>query len=269
MVAQSKDQAPDITFVTEDNETIPAFTELQAKALYDLMKQRGPNIYQLLENAGRNVAEVALKFLNDTRRDPSHSVFQIVVLVGAGRKGAVGLVAARHLSNRKGLNVIICKARSYHLSEDFMYQETLYKMTKGKEAHVGSLPVGSADLIVDALIGGGLRLTSFDETTRELIVWANSNGSPILAIDIPTGVNSTTGNSLREYIHANCTVCLGLVKSGSVKEKTGQLYLVDIGIPSSLLEQIMGTDRNFMESPFPTTSPSSILKLLQIRRRKS
>ncbi len=64
-----------------------------------------------------------------------------------------------------------------------------------------------------------------------LIKWANGAGTPILALDIPSGVNATTGETPREYINARWTLTLALAKTGLLPEHTGHLILADIGIP--------------------------------------
>lgn len=80
----------------------------------------------------------------------------MIVLVGVGSNGAVGICAARHLANHNA-NVFICKSRAYHLSEYVNTQKKIYQSTYGKEAQLGSLPVEPVELIIDALIGYGLK----------------------------------------------------------------------------------------------------------------
>jgi NAD(P)H-hydrate epimerase len=65
-------------------------------------------------------------------------------------------------------------------------------MTSGKEAHIGSLPVETVDLIIDALIGCGLRGAPVGPT-QTLITWANSNGAPVISLEIPTGIQAENG----------------------------------------------------------------------------
>ena len=69
------------------------------------------------------------------------------------------------------------------------------------------------------------------DNALELINWANNTGVPILSLDTPSGVDSTTGETPGEYIHARWTMTLALPKTGLLPEKTGELILADIGIP--------------------------------------
>ena len=86
------------------------------------------------------------------------------------------------------------------------------------------------DIILDGLIGYSLQEAPQGNALR-LIQWANGAGTPILALDIPSGVNATTGETPGEYIKARWTLTLALPKTGLLPEHTGDLILADIGIP--------------------------------------
>lgn len=198
--------------------------------IYQIVKEKGLGQLQIIENVGRNLAELALQFVNK-KLNP-----KIVILTGPNCNGATGICAARHLINHS-VNPIICKSRGYHLSEEVQLQANLYKEVGGKEAHVGSLPIEPVDLIIDALIGFGLNGPPKGPITT-LIQWANANGAPILALENPTGVDISTGQVLGLCINPTGTLTLGLPKVGQLQERTGQLYLCDIGIPFSFYSQI-------------------------------
>lgn len=74
-----------------------------------------------------------------------------------------------------------------------------------------------------------------------MIQWANSNGSPIVSIDVPSGLDASTGKVYGEVINAKSIVTLGLPKTGlsaSMREQKS-VYLTDIGIPSSVYSQVL------------------------------
>jgi len=86
------------------------------------------------------------------------------------------------------------------------------------------------DLIIDALIG--YSLTGAPEgTLADLIDWANGTGAKNLALDVPSGLDSTTGESRGAVIAAETTMTLALPKTGLCARAVGQLLLADIGIP--------------------------------------
>ena len=119
------------------------------------------------------------------------------------------------------------------LKEVPQWQYHIYQNTSGKEVAIKDLTVSNkpVDLIVDALIGYSLRAAP-KGNALELIKWANSTGAPILSLDTPSGVDSTTGETIGEYIGARWTMTLALPKTGLLPGKTGVLILTDIGIPA-------------------------------------
>jgi NAD(P)H-hydrate epimerase len=107
------------------------------------------------------------------------------------------------------------------------------------EVDVPDIPIGgpSPDLIIDGVIGYSLR----DAPTGmagELIRWANAQSSPILALDVSSGVDATTGTVFDPAIAATATMTLALPKEGlrapGVEAQVGELYLADISVPPSL-----------------------------------
>ncbi len=72
----------------------------------------------------------------------------------------------------------------------------------------------------------------------ELIQWANGTGSPILSLDVPSGLEATTGATPWEAIAPAWTLTLALPKTGLLPERTGALYLADIGIPAAIYYKV-------------------------------
>lgn len=191
-------------------------------------------LIQMMENAGRNLAHLArLRFLNG---DPHAK--QVVVLAGTGGNGGGALVCARWLHNA-GANVRVCLAAvSDRFTSVPAHQlDILYQMG----VPVGHANVGETEttpsLIVDGIIGYSLRGAPHG-TAATLIEWANSKGTPVLSLDVPSGLDATTGAALDPSIRATATMTLALPKTGlrvpGAKEFVGELYLADIGVPPEL-----------------------------------
>ena len=190
------------------------------------VEDTGPNLLQMMENAGRNLAQQAIVSLGETWHEAN-----IVVLAGNGGNGGGGICGARHLANR-GAQVSLCLVSPDHLRAAAEWQRHIYQATPGREVAIHSLTSSSepVDIILDALIGYSLRGAPRGNALR-LIQWANDAGTPILALDIPSGVNATTGETPGEYINARWTLTLALPKTGLLPQHTGDLILADIGIP--------------------------------------
>jgi NAD(P)H-hydrate epimerase len=154
---------------------------------------------------------------------------RVVVLAGSGGNGGGGICAARHLANR-GVDVRLCLADPEHLGEVPAFQHKIFLYTPGKEIAAADLAAEPADLILDALIGYGLRGAP-QGIVADLIRRANGARVPILALDLPSGVDATTGEAPGEFIRPRWTMTLALPKTGLVPEKTGVLFLADVGIP--------------------------------------
>lgn len=176
-------------------------------------------LIQMMENAGRSLTRLAISIFRPE---------SVTVLAGAGGNGGGGLVAARHLANRGVTSRVVVSREGEKLAAVPAHQlEILRRM--GVEVHAEPPP---ADLVVDALIGYSLRGDPHGRSA-ELIAWANEQQSPVLALDLPSGLDATTGQPATPCIHAAATLTLALPKAGLLKapELTGRLYLADISIP--------------------------------------
>jgi NAD(P)H-hydrate epimerase len=218
-------------FVTEVGITVPAVTADQMREIDRIaVEETGPNLFQMMENAGRNLAHHALE-----RLGPTDGRAHVVVLAGSGGNGGGGICAARHLANRN-VDVSLVLADPNRLSDVPAYQRKVFASTSGREIEAAALGRDRADLIVDALIGYGLRSGPHGRAA-ELIAWANQNRAPIVALDIPSGLNATTGERPGVCIRAQTTLTLALPKVGLVGDTVGDLWLADIGIPRATFER--------------------------------
>ncbi|MCG3117747.1 MAG: NAD(P)H-hydrate epimerase [Candidatus Manganitrophus sp. SA1] len=211
-------------FFTEAGIEIPSVTAEQMREIDRIaIEETGPNLFQMMENAGRSLALLALDFLGREWRKA-----RVTVLAGGGGNGGGGICAARHLANR-GVAVSLCPATE-RLGEVPAQQRRIFRSTRGKEIDPDHLDRAPADLIVDALIGYGLTDAPRGRAAA-LIDWANTNRAPILSLDLPSGLDAANGVTYGEAIRPHLTLTLALPKRGLHPDRTGPLFLADLGIP--------------------------------------
>jgi NAD(P)H-hydrate epimerase len=205
---------------------VPALTADQMREVDRIMiEDLHIELVQMMENAGRNLAELAVR-----RFHPQ----TVTVLAGPGGNGGGGLVAARHLSNR-GVAVTVTLAQPpSRLGPVPAHQlDILTRMG----IHVSPAPQPAA-LVIDALIGYGL---TGDPTgrTAELIDWTNGQDRPVLALDIPSGLDATSGRAATPCVRATATLTLALPKTGLLDaQEAGDLFLADISVPPDLYRRL-------------------------------
>jgi NAD(P)H-hydrate epimerase len=214
-----------VGFQTVDGILVPAVTAAQMREVDRVaVEETGPNLFQMMENAGRSLADVAIEMLG-ARSQAS----RVLVLAGKGGNGGGGICAARHLANR-GIHVALCMAEPLALSETTKWQYRVFSATAGRTISADHVGGASFDLIIDSLIGYSLAGAP-SGIYAELIIWANATGARLLALDIPSGLDSTTGAADGPVIRADVTMTLALPKTGLAFGTTGDLLLADIGIP--------------------------------------
>ena len=199
---------------------------------------------QLMENAGRCcVEEIIAEF-------GLHGRF--VVMAGKGNNGGDGYVIAR-LLGQKGWSgkVFILADRDQITGDAASNLEKLSDSAINYCTHEDQLSdlhkneIFQADVIVDALLGTGLR-NDVSGIYREAIGLMNASGRPVVSVDIPSGIHGTTGRVLGDAVRAYITVTFAFAKLGHVlypgAEHSGRLVVADIGIPPSLMESASGYD---------------------------
>ena len=216
---------------------LPSLTTEQMAEVDRLMvEEYGIQLIQMMENAGCNLAEQARGMLSGSVVDR-----KIVVLCGGGNNGGGGMVAARHLHNW-GAHVQV-----KHISHQSRLKEVPAHQWKTLQV-MGIQQIGEPsahqempDLIIDAIIGYGLHGDPRGEPA-EWITWANAQNAPILALDTPSGLDTTTGIPGKPAIKAAATLTLALPKVGLTNPHArlyvGQLYLADISVPPQLYQRI-------------------------------
>ncbi|KAK7415881.1 enhancer of mRNA decapping [Neonectria punicea] len=241
----------------------------------------------MAENSGRGIAEVAFTALSDPAikvrfglagANPSASAVlsspAVVILAGNNKSGIRAIAAGRHLRN-KNINVLLCLVgieRERDLLEDLRQQVQLYRNFGGKilsktelfehlRKNSGSGPPVSISLIVDALLGLTISFeelrTADQATVYELMEWANRNEAFVLAVDVPTGIDPTSGKVAvidggRLFVKPRYVVAMGAPKRGLLEavtppddddpkalshtthEDEWRLFIADIGLGSAV-----------------------------------
>jgi NAD(P)H-hydrate epimerase len=202
----------------------------------------------LMENAGRGCAELLMK-LNPDRKP-------VVVLCGPGNNGGDGYVIARHLDNHgwpvtlkwvpyqsipsgdAGANRIIAE-RSGLVSDRDDGTDVDYP----RDHYLPTVLANARAWIVDALFGTGLSRSlgpPFEAVVQAVIL----SGNPVLAVDLPSGLDCDTGEPLGPIIRATHTATFVAPKKGffnpKSKEWIGEVHVIDIGAPRVLVEQYRG-----------------------------
>jgi len=191
----------------------------------------------LMENAGRSCAELVVEKLKDIDKR------KVCIFCGTGNNGGDGYVIARHLLNHDiKVTVVVCDDRNKIKGDAKINLDILEHMGKSVELlnpsdqdHAGQVENFSAGsgIIVDSLFGTGLRGQLSDEYKR-LIESINACNNPVLAVDIPSGLDCDTGEPLGAVIRATWTVSFVAVKKGflctGAAQYTGEVFIASIGI---------------------------------------
>jgi len=212
------------TFDQSSVRPVPMVTAAELRELDELVAGRfAISLVQMMENAGRGLAEMVIQ---------EYRPESVVVMVGPGHNGGGGLVAARHLVNR-GVHVVAVPVRTDQLSPT-----TAHQLKTLREMGVPLVQVAPpASVLVDALIGYSLEGEPRGRFA-ELIDWANEQSSPVISLDIPSGLDATTGRISGHCIRADATLTLALPKTGLAISPSvvGRLSLADIAFPRAAYE---------------------------------
>ncbi len=212
--------------------SVPAVTADQMATIDRLMDDHvGVAPVQLMELAGMAVASFARTVLAGVAPNER----RVVVLAGTGGNGGDALVAARFLHGW-GVDVTIVLSR---------HPDDYRGLTESHLATVGQLDIlvlagatmtelPPADLLIDGLLGFSTTRPPAG-TTATLIELANASDAVRLAIDVPSGLNATTGQAYEPCLCADVTLTLALAKTGLLAPDAaayvGNLAVADIGVP--------------------------------------
>ncbi len=222
----------DPLFWTEERVPVPAVTTDQMREVDRIaVDEFGLGILQMMENAGRNLAQNVMDMAGGAAGD-------VTILTGAGGNGGGGLCCARHLHNR-GFQVRLVLDREASAMRGAAATQLQILQAAGFKAidpYQATGAIRRADVVVDALIGYSLRGAPRGRVA-ELIELCNLHARRVLSLDVPSGLDATTGGAPGGVVQPERTMTLALPKTG-LRDTQGDLYLADIGIPPEVYHRL-------------------------------
>jgi len=212
----------------------------QMRQVEESCAQIGLTTDVLMENAGKAVAEEVRRILGNIDRQ------HILFLIGPGNNGGDGLVAARHLHDWGArVTVYLIGQRPADDSKLKLVQEHgINCVNAAEDEGLGRLDefLASANVVIDAVFGTGTtrRFSGLIMTVLDRVNKARKQhpGWPIIALDLPSGLNADTGAVDSSCLYADHTITLGFPKPGLFKfpgaERVGKITVADIGMPAHL-----------------------------------
>jgi NAD(P)H-hydrate epimerase len=198
---------------------------------------RVPSIL-LMENASRGVADAAERYFLPR---PS----RVLVLCGGGNNGGDGLAAARHLHNRgHALTIGLLTDPARYRGDAKINWDIIQSMRlPASPTDPDAIRRTRADLILDAIFGTGLTDAPRDPFPQ-IVDAIRAHGAPVLAVDLPSGLDCDTGRPPGACVRATRTVTFVAEKTGFAnpvaRQYTGEITVADIGCPRELIEEVNG-----------------------------
>ncbi len=195
----------------------------------------------LMENAGRGTAELLIRL---------GAGGGVAICAGKGNNGGDGYVIARHLELRGIAASVLLFCQPTELTGDAAINYHVLEAARLPLGVMGASPdvaeldrqLAAADWIVDALLGTGTRGT-IREPYLTAIAAINRAGRKVLAVDLPSGMDCDTGQPLGACVRADHTATFVARKIGfeapGAERFTGQVHVIDIGVPKRLLEDVL------------------------------
>jgi NAD(P)H-hydrate epimerase len=221
-------------FRTAAGVPVPAVTAEEIREVDRVaVEEIGLDLRRMMEHAGRGLAEAVLDRRSGER---------VTVLAGNGGNGGGGLACARHLANRDlPVRVVLDRDPAALDGVTAEQRRILDAMDVSVEAAGGDAPGPDPDapldgVVVDALIGYGLSGAPRGPAA-ELIEAAGDAAGPVVSLDVPSGVNATTGEAPGAAVDPDLTATLALPKAG-LATVGGDLRLVDLSIPQVVYDRL-------------------------------
>lgn len=229
---------------------IPVLSRAQVRA-YDahaIEERRVPGVV-LMENAGRGAAEVILARLVEAGSPPAAA--RVVVVAGAGNNGGDGFVVARHLAARDVPVSVLLAGRADRIAGDARLHHDAWvelggactPLPGGTARSMIDAELADATLIVDALFGTGLD-RAIEGTHADVVAAMNDAAAPIVALDLPSGLDADTGAVLGAAVSAAATVTFAHRKLGLVTpagaERAGVVHVAGLGLPDARILDAVG-----------------------------
>ncbi len=190
----------------------------------------------LMENAARGLAAEALSMLDGLVADA-----EVVIVCGSGNNGGDGYALARHLHNAGARPVLVALGEPRSGTDAAANRAICEHMGLRIKAADALAEHAGCRLIVDALFGTGLDRPVTGEPA-EVIDWMNQSGRPVLAADVPSGIDCNTGKPLGLAVRATATVTFVAMKPGFLEPEgrtyAGRVSVADIGAPAELVARL-------------------------------
>ena len=236
----------------------PVLTPAEAAALDRASEEMGVTTAFLMENAGRATAMAAA--------DLAGGVYgrRAVIVCGKGNNGGDGLVAARHLS-RWGMRVSVVMIEDAS-SLAGLAAANLARLAEAPGVRVRGLQaldreLARADIVVDSIFGTGFRGVP-EGAYAQAISAINGSEVPVLAVDMPSGVDGTNGAVAAEAVLASVTITFGAAKVGLIQYPgavyAGLVEVADIGFPPELVtSDLLMVERQDVAALLPERRPET------------
>ncbi|MFB6353637.1 MAG: NAD(P)H-hydrate epimerase [Halobacteriales archaeon] len=214
-------------FHTPDGVAVTAVTAAEMGAVDRIAVEAvGLSLLQMMENAGRNLANQCRRLRTDG---------SVLIVAGAGGNGGGGLACARHLTNRDIPTAVVLDRDPSELEGATATQHRILDAA-GVPTTTELPPLDDVGLVVDALIGYGLQGAPRGRAAG-LIETLAAEPVPTLSLDVPSGVDATTGETPGVVVEPAVTLTLALPKTG-LRGTSGELLLADIGIPPAVYRRL-------------------------------
>lgn len=195
---------------------------------------QGSSPQEFMEEAGKGIARAANRYIEEHKIED-----RVLLLCGKGNNGGDAFVTGCHLINQ-GYHVTAIQLENSESCTPLCRLNALRFLNAGGQIFKEyKSPLKEYDVIIDGLFGTGFH-GKVEEPYASLIQAANKSGIPILSVDIPSGLDGTTGEVQGPVIKATKTCFLGLPKSGFFLrdgwENVGELEWISFGLPESFIE---------------------------------
>jgi len=209
---------------------IPTITSSQMRALEVNAQYFGISLLQLMENAGHSVAQEIISRFQKNKKT--------AIFCGLGGNGGDGFVVARHLlaAGFEVTVILVGKARDIGheaaLCNWNILQSIKDKVTMFEVSDSALIPKVNVGIVIDALLGTGTK-GKLKPPISKVVDYINSLNACRVAVDIPTGIDSDTGEVLGTAVKADLTITFHKAKAGldKAKKNVGELFVADIGLP--------------------------------------
>ncbi|MDT8340523.1 MAG: NAD(P)H-hydrate epimerase [Longimicrobiales bacterium] len=228
-------------FHAPDGTPIPAVTAAAMREIDRIaVEETGPELLQMMENAGRALARTLLSEVAEPERA------RILIMAGTGGNGGGGICAARHLAPRvRCVELVLTDPE--RLSATARSQLRTFRHTSGVAVDLEALlrrnrpgipggrpepPGDGYDAVGDAVLGYSVRGAPRG-AAADAVAWLADAAAPVISLDLPSGLDPDTGATPGPVPRPRVTVTLHLPKPGLANPVAGRVVLADLGIPDA------------------------------------